>query len=453
MKNKLIIGLSVIIIVIVAVLFLGHKINKQNSASKKKEIFNLTQQLQSKNNQISIIQKFFLQRNENINDIVSPNYINFSKIFINKNLGDLKNYSISKYQTKDVLFNANIKAVSSAYVDFYNDDKEIILVTYDGIFATGELNNISKFKKIKSNITNLIKFEDFFVSDQYGVKDIMVDDDLLYVSLISEKKQNCYNLKIIKSKFNKEYLDFEIFYETVGCVDKKNNHGFLAHQGGGGRMVKKNDNSILFTTGEFRNRPLAQDTNSDYGKILNIDTFSKESRIISLGHRNPQGLYYSNKYNFIISTEHGPKGGDEVNLNKNPMKQIKNFGWPISSYGEHYYKNYSEKILEQAPLNNSHKDYGFEEPIKYFVPSIGISEIVPLDKNDSEFFIGAMGSEVIEKDLGLHYILLDKNKNEVINHKYVLLNERVRDMTVSNDRKTIILFLETSGSLAIIKKN
>jgi glucose/arabinose dehydrogenase len=135
------------------------------------------------------------------------------------------------------------------------------------------------------------------------------------------------------------------------------------------------------------------------------------------------------------------------------MKQIKNFGWPISSYGEHYYKNYSEEILEQAPLNNSHKNYGFEEPIKYFVPSIGISEIVPLDKNDSEFFIGAMGSEVIEKDLGLHYILLDKNKNEVINHKYVLLNERVRDMTVSNDRKTIILFLETSGSLAIIKKN
>jgi hypothetical protein len=78
---------------------------------------------------------------------------------------------------------------------------------------------------------------------------------------------------------------------------------------------------------------------------------------------------------------------------------------------------------------------------------------VPLDKNDSEFFVGAMGSEVIEKDLGLHYILLDKNKNKVINHKYVLLNERVRDMAVSKDRKTIILFLETSGSLAIIKKN
>jgi len=64
-----------------------------------------------------------------------------------------------------------------------------------------------------------------------------------------------------------------------------------------------------------------------------------------------------------------------------------------------------------------------------------------------------MGSEIVEKDLGLHYILLDTNKKKVVDHKYVLLNERVRDMAVSKDRRTIILFLETSGSLAIIKKN
>ena len=454
MKKISIIGLPIILIIILIItLITGHKINKQNSASKKKEIFNLTQQLQSKNNQISIVQKFFLQRNENINDVISPNNINFSEIFKDKNLGDFNNYSISKYKTNDVLFNANIKAVASAYIDFYNNDNEIILVTYDGILAIGKLSNINKFKKIRSNITSLVKFEDFYISDQYGVKDILIDNDLIYVSLITEKEQNCFNLKIIKSKINKEFLDFEIFYETSQCVNKKNEHGFLAHQGGGGRMVKKDDNSIIFTTGEFRNRPLAQDVNSEFGKILNIDTVSKEAKIISMGHRNPQGLYYSKKHDFIISTEHGPKGGDEINLNINPMKQTKNFGWPLSSYGKHYYKNYSKEILEQAPLNNSHKDYGFTEPVKYFVPSIGISEIVPLDKNDAEFFVGAMGSEIVEKDLGLHYILLDTNKKKVVDHKYVLLNERVRDMAVSKDRRTIILFLETSGSLAIIKKN
>ena len=64
MKKISIIGLPIILIIILIItLIAGHKINKQNSASKKKEIFNLTQQLQSKNNQISIVQKYFLQRN------------------------------------------------------------------------------------------------------------------------------------------------------------------------------------------------------------------------------------------------------------------------------------------------------------------------------------------------------------------------------------------------------
>ena len=51
------------------------------------------------------------------------------------------------------------------------------------------------------------------------------------------------------------------------------------------------------------------------------------------------------KKNIVFSTEHGPAGGDEININFSPGKIIENFGWPISSYGEHYKKNYSEKIL------------------------------------------------------------------------------------------------------------
>ena len=57
--------------------------------------------------------------------MISPNNINFSEIFKDMNLGDFNNYSISKYKTNDVLFNANIKAVASAYIDFYNNDNEI----------------------------------------------------------------------------------------------------------------------------------------------------------------------------------------------------------------------------------------------------------------------------------------------------------------------------------------
>ena len=67
-----------------------------------------------------------------------------SEIFTDKNLGDFENYTISKYKTNDILFNANIKALASAYIDFYNEDNDIILATYDGIFASGKLNDISR---------------------------------------------------------------------------------------------------------------------------------------------------------------------------------------------------------------------------------------------------------------------------------------------------------------------
>ena len=59
--------------------------------------------------------------------------------------------------------------------------------------------------------------------------------------------------------------------------------------------------------------------------------------MVSMGHRNPQGLSYVKDLNLIINSEHGPKG-DEINFNYlNKTSKIKNFGWPIASYGEPYF--------------------------------------------------------------------------------------------------------------------
>ena len=64
-----------------------------------------------------------------------------------------------------------------------------------------------------------------------------------------------------------------------------------------------------------------------------------------------------------------------------------------------------------------------------------------------------MGNEIIDQDLGLHYIKLNNARNKVIEDNYILLNERVRDMIVSKDKKIIIIFLESTSSLMIVKKN
>ena len=450
MKKKFFIY-NILIVFLTILLIAGYLINKKNSASRKNEILNLNKQILTKTQQLYNIQKNFVKNNENLNDVLNPDNIKFLKTVSNKEIKNFKDYKLTKYRTNEIIASGNYRALASAYIDFYNDDKEIILATVDGIFAISKLNNIENFNKIKSNIFNFVTYEEFYTNTQYGVKDILVNDDNLYVSFINRKKKDCFNLQILVSKINKKKLNFKKFYETSECVNKKNKHGYLAHQGAGGRMFAGN-NSIYFTTGEFRNRPLAQKENNDYGKILKINLKSMKSKIISIGHRNPQGLYYSNKNNFIISTEHGPKGGDEININHEPEKYIKNFGWPIASYGEHYYKNYPKEILIQAPLNKSHKKFGLEEPIKYFVPSIGISEIVSLNNDEKEFLFGAMGNEIAEQDLGLHLIKLNNKRNKIIMHKYIPLNERVRDMVISKKKDIIILFLETTSSLAVIKK-
>ena len=452
MKAKLNYFYIFIITLLISLLVFGYLLNKKSSESKKNEISNILQQLKTRNLQISKIQKNLFKNGKNINDLINEKKINFKKVFENKEFANFKEYSTSKYTTNDILFNGNRGAIGTGFIDFYNNDQNLFLVTYDGIFAYARMNNLQNFEKINSNINSLIQYEKFYFHDQYGIKDILIDEKTLYVSYIGKRKDNCYDLKIISAKLNEEYLNFQIFYETSSCVDVNNSHGFYPAQGAGGRIIKLDNSNLLFTTGDFRNRPLAQDLVSDFGKILKINTQNKKSDVISIGHRNPQGLYYSKKFNFIISTEHGPKGGDEVNINLKPFKKIKNFGWPVSSYGEHYYKAYSKKILQEAPLNKSHKKYGFVEPIKYFVPSIGISQIIPLNKDETKFLIGAMGNEIKDQDLGLHLILLNEKRQKVIEHNYTLLNERVRDIIVSKDKKTVIIFLETSSSLLILER-
>ena len=78
------------IFILIILLIVGFLINKKSSASKKNEISNLTLQIKTKNNQLSNIQKYFLENGKNINDFVNPKNINFSKILTDKKLKDLQ---------------------------------------------------------------------------------------------------------------------------------------------------------------------------------------------------------------------------------------------------------------------------------------------------------------------------------------------------------------------------
>jgi len=142
----------------------------------------------------------------------------------------------------------------------------------------------------------------------------------------------------------------------------------------GSRIVFDSENHVYFSVGDRGNRDVnPQDLTRDCGKIyrLNDDgsipsdnpfvsVKNAKKAIYSYGHRNPQGLVMNPFTNKIWSHEHGPKGGDEINV----IKKAKNYGWPKVSYGVNYS---GTKFTDKTYMK------GMESPIHYWTPSIAPS--------------------------------------------------------------------------------
>ena len=139
----------------------------------------------------------------------------------------------------------------------------------------------------------------------------------------------------------------------------------------GSRIVFDKEKYLYVSIGERGTQPKVQELDNDHGKIHRIYTDGKVPKdnpfvgqagahgsIWTYGHRNPQGMVYDAVNNRIWEDEHGPKGGDELNL----IVKGKNYGWPKASYGI----NYDGTILTPDKQLS-----GVEDPKHYWVPSIG----------------------------------------------------------------------------------
>ena len=395
----------------------------------------------------------------------------------------VSSFKLSKKKKETILSNNNIKYQITYYdlplLNYYNSmnkpvgyiekyKDKILLLSGDGqlfFFNEKEIgdSNIT-LKRIKSNINTF----DFFNSiDQVGdisIRDIEINNNNFFFSTIYKNNEDCYNLQIYKANLeNIDQLEFKIFYNMKECLNPKDYKEFNIGQSGG-RIIFVGE-SLIFSTGAFRTRIKSQDDNSYYGKILEINLNSAEAKILSKGHRNIQGL--SVFKNIIISTEHGPFGGDEVNVHKNLLNNeiVPNYGWPISSYGEHYppvvqyhktINNY-EKFIEIAPLKKSHKDFGFIEPIKYFAPgSVGISEIEFSNSNfDSNFsndiYFGALRNN-LSQYAKIYHLKFNDDFDKIIYQDEIAINKRIRDLKIPNDDNNMLLMLETTPTLGILTK-
>ena len=329
----------------------------------------------------------------------------------------------------------------TGYIDFHEDN--LFILSARGILGyTKDLENELKFKQIKNNIDKFIGLDQFLKNRSFAVLDLLIFQNKIFVSFTNEMEDNCWNTSVLMSDLNYKEVKFEKLFFPDECVHmfKNKDKQFHPHPSGG-RMIGLDKDHIVLTTGPFRSRFLAQDKNSVNGKIIKINLNDKSYKLFSMGHRNPQGLFFDKKNNFILETEHGPKGGDEINLiylDELNNNNIPNYGWPISSAGEHYSDPNGDKY-KKYPLYNSHSKYGFIEPLKSFVPSIGISEIVKI--GDKKYVFGSL------KKRTLYFFKLD-NENEIIELEGIKIFERIRDLKFYNGK--VFLLLEETPSIGVI---
>ena len=245
------------------------------------------------------------------------------------------------------------------------------------------INNSSKFDlknlEIYTQNGNIIKnlkpkkldLPDYFTLQRNGGIKTVISIDNKRIALISSSEKDCFFASLVLIKDKKE------LFRTACLPEIAKNNDF---NGLGSSNIHLND-KILFSLGTpekhaSKNSALAQNNSSKFGKILEIDkqelseAINNQTKInlnvFSIGHRVPQGLTILNGK--VFNVEHGPKGGDELNL----VSKGKNYGWPNVSYGTNYLKDNGG---DGVSYKINHKKNGFEEPLFAFVPSVGISSL------------------------------------------------------------------------------
>jgi glucose/arabinose dehydrogenase len=217
--------------------------------------------------------------------------------------------------------------------------------------------------------------------------------------------------------------DVNVIFHQQGPLSGGNHFGC--------RIVQTPDDNLFLSLGEhFRPRDQAQNLGNHLGKIVRIRPDGSvppdnpfvgrpdaKPEIWSFGHRNVQGLALHPETGQLWEHEHGPRGGDEVNL----IEKGRNYGWPVIGYGIDY---------SGAKIHESTRKPGLEQPVWYWVPSIAPSgmtfysgSLFPAWRGN--LFVGALAGELL--------VRLELEGEKVLKEERLAMGERIRDVRQGPD--------------------
>ena len=282
-----------------------------------------------------------------------------------------------------------------------------------------------------------------FVQQQGGLLDVALDPEfsknrLIYLSYAEPEGHKASTAvaraELIDGRLEKLQVIFRQLPKTEGGVHF------------GSRLVFAPDGNLFITLGDRGDyMDEAQRLGNYFGKIIRIrpdgsvpadNPFVNDPQakpeIWSYGHRSVQGAAIHPKTGELWIHEHGPRGGDEINI----PQPGKNYGWPKASYGVHY---------NMVPIKDEHAEQGFEEPIHYWTPSIAPSGMVFYTGNQ---FPGWRGSLFVGALAGRHVSRLPTDGKKILGEEQLLTNTvRFRDVKQGPDGALYLLTDEENGKL------
>ncbi len=302
----------------------------------------------------------------------------------------------------------------------------------------GNLRILQPGKKPSDPLPGLPRIE---VHGQGGLMDVVLDPDFetnrqLYLSHIWDSVEGKTTAVSMARLEGDRLHGFRVVF--VGRAGSGSGRHF------GSRLRFAPDGKLFVTIGDRGHRPNAQDLGTHAGTILRlnpdgtvpadnpfVDLGGALPEIWSYGHRNPQGLAVDSKTGRLWSQEHGPRGGDEVNL----IGRGRNYGWPTITYG----RNYSGTRITDETARA-----GMEQPVTYWVPSIAPSGLTVyrgdmFPRWNGNLFVGALRSRLL--------VRLELDGGQVIHEERLLTDfgNRIRDVRTGPDG-LIYLLLDESGA-------
>ncbi len=301
-------------------------------------------------------------------------------------------------------------------------------------------------KGIKTQILNVPKV---YVRGQGGLLDLELhpkykENGWLYISYASEEgEEKGGHTAIMRAKLKGNTLVENQLLYKAGPNTTKGQHF-------GSRLEFDNKGYLYFTIGERGERDInPQDIKRDGGKIYRIfddgripsdnpfvGVSGAKAAIYTYGNRNPQGLVFHPIRKEMWEHEHGPKGGDELNI----VKKGANYGWPMITYGINYS---GTPITDKTDLPN------MEQPIHYWVPSIAPSGMAFVNSNkypewNGNLLVGSLSFQYLER-------LVLKGTKVVYREKLLADLGRVRNVRQAPDGY-IYVAIEGKGIVKLVPK-